>query len=66
MIAEGETFVVDAAEVKHSGVKVVDVDILAVGEITITQFVRAAPGGAPFDAAAGEENGKGIDVMIAA
>ena len=58
--------VINAAEEKHCGVQVVDVDLLTVLEVTVTEFVGAAPGAAALDAAARHPDRKREDVMIAA
>ena len=62
----GRAVVVDAAQVQHGGVQVVDVDILAVFQVAVAQFVGAAVGEPALDAAAGHPDGEAVDVMIAA
>src|SRR5947209_1959793 len=64
LIAVGEGFVVDAAEVEHCGLHVVDVDAVA-GDIP-AEVVGLAVGVAAFDAATGEPDAEGAAEMIAA
>lgn len=64
--AVGELFVVDAAEIKHRGVQVVDVHVLAVFDGFVTEFVGAAPGEAAFHAAASHPDGESQNMMVAA
>src|SRR5206468_12261237 len=58
--------VIDAAEVKHGGMQIVDVHLLVVFDIAVAQLIGAAPGDAPFDAAARHPDRKGQNVMVAA
>src|SRR5438128_2650441 len=64
LVAEGQALVVDAAKLEHGGVEVVDVADVFDG--AVAQFVGGAVDGAGLDAAAGEEDGKGEDVVVAA
>src|SRR4051794_4412457 len=59
-----ELFVVDAAELEHGGVEVVDVDL--VNLCAVAEFVGFAVGDAGLDAAAGHEEAECEDVVIAA
>src|SRR5258706_9265836 len=61
---DGEAFVVDAAEVEERGVEVVHGDY--VFRRAVAEFVGVAVGDAALDAAAGEEDREGVDVVIAA
>ena len=62
--AEGEAFMVDAQQVQHRGVKVVHLD--AVFDDLVAVVVGGAVDGGGLDAAAGELQGKGIGIVIAA
>ena len=56
--------VVDAQQMKHRGVQVVDVDHVLDG--VVAELVGLAVGDAGLDAAAGQPDGKALDVMVAA
>src|SRR6266404_20739 len=59
-----ELFVIDAQEVEHGGVEVVDAcDVL---DGVVAQIVGGAELRAALDAAAGDEDGEALDVVIAA
>lgn len=64
LVAVGEAAVVEAEEVEESGLEVVDVD--RVGGGCPADLVGFAVGGAGFAAAAGEEGGEGVGVVVAA
>src|SRR5207249_5265887 len=61
----GQSFVVDAAEVKHRGVEIVHVHLLVVLDPLISELIGLAPGQAAFDAAASQPDREGVDVMVA-
>ena len=63
-VAVGEAGVVEAEEVEHGGVQVVDVDRLVRGGEA--EFVGAAVDLAPLDATAGEPAGEAVVVVVAA
>ena len=61
--AVGELFVVEAEEVQHGGVPVVDVDFAGDGFVAV--LVGFAVGEAAFDAAAGHPEGVAFVVVVA-
>src|SRR2546428_14097264 len=62
----GQARVVDATEIKHGCVKIVDVHFLVVLDVAVAQLIGAAPGETAFDAAPGDPDREGQDVMVAA
>src|SRR5262245_48152898 len=62
-VAEGELLVVEADEVEDGGVEVVDVD--AVFDGLVAEFVGGAVDVAALDAAAGEPHGEAEAVVVA-
>jgi hypothetical protein len=62
--AEGEELVVEAEQVEQGGVEIMDGNRVA-GD-AVTEFIGFTVNGAAFDAAAGEEDRKCLDVVIAA
>ena len=63
-VFEDEFFVIDAEKVQRGGVEVVDVERINGG--SESEGVGFSVGDAAFDAAAGEEHGAGLGVMVAA
>ena len=64
LIWNAQSLVVESEEIQHGGMKVADVD--NVFHRVVAEFVGGAMGDAAFDAAAGEEHRKALDVVIAA
>ena len=62
--AVGQSLVVDAQQVKHRGVQVVDLDLVLDGVVAV--IVGGAVDGAALDSAAGEPHGEAIGIVIAA
>src|SRR5213595_2474431 len=62
----GQTGVVDATEIKHGRVKIVDVHFLVVLDVAVAKLIGAAPGETAFDATPGDPHREGQDVMVAA
>ena len=60
----GESFVVDAEHVQHGRVKIVHADRILFGRIA--EFVRRTIADAALDAAAGNQVGEALDMVIAA
>ena len=63
-VAVGEFFVVEAEELEHGGVEVVDVDTVLDG--LESEFVGGAVDVSAFNAASGEPGGEAVVVVIAA
>ena len=61
--AHGEAFVVDADQVQHGGVEVVDFDLVLNG--SVAPFIGGTIGHAAFDASAGHPDGKALGIVIA-
>ena len=62
--AEGQALVVDAEQVQHRGVQVVNLDLVLDGFVAV--IVGGAVDRAAFDAAAGQPDGEAKRVVIAA
>ena len=62
--AVGQPLVVDAEQVQHRGVQVVDVDDVLDG--VVAELVGRAVGDAALDAAAGQPDREALDVVVAA
>ena len=62
--AVGQFLVVDAEQMEHGRVEIVDRDDVLDG--VITEIIRRAVADAAFDPAAGHPHGKAFDVVIAA
>ena len=65
VVAVGEPGVVDAEEVKHGGVEIMDMGAI-LGGSTESDGVGGADDLAAFDAAAGHPHGEAVWIMIAA
>ena len=64
LVFEGQAGVVDAEEVEHRGMQVVDVD--GVGGDVVGEVVGLAEGEAALDAGTGEEDGEAAGMVVAA
>lgn len=60
---EGEALVIEAEEVEHGGLNVVDVD--RVFDDIETELIGGTDGLAAFNAAAGHPDGEGLRVVVA-
>ncbi len=64
LIRNAQSLVIESEQVQHGGMKIADVDDII--DRVVAEFVSGAMGHAAFDAAAREEHGKALDVMVAA
>src|SRR5438874_2636242 len=61
---ERQSLMIDSAKIKHRCVQIMNMHLLVIIQITITQFIGLSPGQAAFNSAAGHPNRESIDVMI--